>query len=63
MLFLDDVLMVPSPMLSFITNDDNPTGVGPALGSTIHFGSMEFITDCLGYLSLSPRGGTQMPYS
>jgi hypothetical protein len=47
-----DVPTVPSPKLSFITKDNNPTGVSLALGSTIHFGSMEFITDCLDHLSL-----------
>jgi hypothetical protein len=45
--------MVPSPMLSFITNDNNPTSVGLAPGSTIHFGSLEFIVDHLGQISLS----------
>jgi hypothetical protein len=55
-LFLDDVLMVPSLKLSFIANDDNPTSVVLALGYTIHFDSLEFISDCLGRLSLSPLG-------
>jgi hypothetical protein len=50
-----DVLMVPSPKLSFVANGNNPTSVGLALGNTIHFGSMEFTTDRLGRLSLFPQ--------
>jgi hypothetical protein len=50
-----DVLMVPSPKLSFVANGNNPTSVGLAPGSTIHFGSMEFTTDRLGCLSLFPQ--------
>jgi hypothetical protein len=49
-----DVPMVASPRLSFITNDNNPTDIGLAPGSAIHFGSLEFITDPFGHLSLSP---------
>jgi hypothetical protein len=48
------ISMVPSSKLSFIANDNNPTGVGLAPGSTIHFGGLEFITDCFGHSSLSP---------
>jgi hypothetical protein len=55
-LFLDDVSMVPSPKLSFITNNDNLTSVGLAPGSSIHFGNLEFVTDHVGRLSLSPLG-------
>jgi hypothetical protein len=36
-----DVLMVPSSKLSFIANDNNPTDVGLAPGSTIHFSSLD----------------------
>jgi hypothetical protein len=46
--------MVPSPKLLFITNNNNPTDIGLALGSTIHFDSLEFTADRLGHLSLSP---------
>jgi hypothetical protein len=40
-----DVLMVPSPNLSFVSNGNHPTGIGLALGSTIRFGSLDFTTD------------------
>jgi hypothetical protein len=46
--------MVPSPKLSFITNDNIPTYVSLAPGSTIHFDTLEFITDRFGHLSHSP---------
>jgi hypothetical protein len=49
-----DVSMVPSLKLSFIAKNNNPTSVGLALGSTIHFSSLKFIADCLSRLSLSP---------
>jgi hypothetical protein len=51
------VSMVTSPKLSFITNGDNPTGVGLATGETIHFGNLEFTAEDLGHLSLSPYEG------
>jgi hypothetical protein len=47
--------MVPSPKLSFITNNNNPTEISLAPGSTIHFSNLEFITDHCGHLSLSPQ--------
>jgi hypothetical protein len=53
--FPRDVSMVPSPKLPFGANGNNPTSVGLALCSTIHFGSVEFIVDCLGRLSLYPQ--------
>jgi hypothetical protein len=51
--FPETVPMVP-PKLLFMTNTNNPTSVGLALGSTIHFGSLEFISNRFGHLSLSP---------
>jgi hypothetical protein len=50
-----EVPMVPSWKLSFVANGNNPTSVGLALGSTIHFDSLEFNVDCIGRLSLSPQ--------
>jgi hypothetical protein len=49
-----DVLMIPSPKLSFVANINNPTGASLAPGNTIHFGSLEFTVDRLSRLSLSP---------
>jgi hypothetical protein len=49
--------MVTSPKLSFVANGSNPIGVGLALGETICFGSLEFTTDHLSRLSLSPYDG------
>jgi hypothetical protein len=49
--------MVTSPKLSFVANGNNQTGINLTLGETIHFGSLEFITDHLGCLSLSPNEG------
>jgi hypothetical protein len=57
-----DVLMVPSPKLSFIANGNHPTSIILPPGSTIHFGCLELTTDRLACLSLSPRSGTQVPY-
>jgi hypothetical protein len=45
--------MLPSPKLLFITTNNNPTNVGLALGSTIHFDSLEFIANRFGHLSFS----------
>jgi hypothetical protein len=55
--FALDVLMVTSPKLPFVANGNNSTGVGLTPGETIHFGSLEFIADLLGYPSLSPEEG------
>jgi hypothetical protein len=52
-----DVLMVTSLKLSFIANGDNSTSVSLTFYETIHFGSLEFIVDRLGRLSLSPYEG------
>jgi hypothetical protein len=46
-------MMVPSSKLSIVANGNNPAYVGLAPGSTIHFGSLELIANCLGRLSLS----------
>jgi hypothetical protein len=50
-----NILMVPTLKLSFIANNNNPTSIDLAPGSAIHFASLEFITDHLGRLSLSPQ--------
>jgi hypothetical protein len=49
--------MVLSLKLSFVANGNNLTGVGLAPGSTIHFSSLEFTSDRIGHLSLSPGLG------
>jgi hypothetical protein len=49
--------MVYSLILSFIANDNNPTGIGLTPRETIRFGNLEFIIDRLGRLSLSPVEG------
>jgi hypothetical protein len=40
----------------FVVNDEHQTDVGFTLDETICFGSLEFIADCFGNLSLSPEG-------
>jgi hypothetical protein len=45
--------MVPSLKLSFVANDNYPTGIGLASGNTIHFRSLVFTADHLGRLSLT----------
>jgi hypothetical protein len=52
-----DVQMVYSMKLSFVANGNNPIDIGLTLGETICFGSLEFTTDRLGRLSLSPEEG------
>jgi hypothetical protein len=47
--------MVSLPKLSFVANGNNQTSVRLALGSTIHFSSLEFTANRLSRLSLSPQ--------
>jgi hypothetical protein len=49
-----DILMVPSSVLAVSTNSERLTCDDFSLGEIIRFGSIEFITDCFGGLSLSP---------
>jgi hypothetical protein len=51
-----DVLMVPSSMLTITTGGEHLSCGSFSLSETIHFGSLEFITDRFGYLSLYPKG-------
>jgi hypothetical protein len=51
-----NILMVQSPKLTFIANDNNLTDVGFTLGETICFGSLEFTLNHFDNLSLSPDG-------
>jgi hypothetical protein len=48
--------MVHSPKPVVVTNGNNLNDGEFAQGETIHFGNMEFITDCFGNMSLSPEG-------
>jgi hypothetical protein len=48
--------MVHSPKPVIITDDEYQTGVDFTLGKTICYGSLEFITDGVGSLSLSTKG-------
>jgi hypothetical protein len=50
-----DVSMVPSSRLTVTADGERLTCGGFSLGETVHFMSLEFITDCFGGLSLSPR--------
>jgi hypothetical protein len=50
-----DVLMVHSSTLAISTDAEHLTCGGFSLGETIRFGSLQFITNCFGGLSLSPR--------
>jgi hypothetical protein len=49
-------LIIHSPKLAVIANGEYQTSVGFALGETICFESLKFITDRFGNLSLSPEG-------
>jgi hypothetical protein len=51
------VPMVHSSVLAISTNGECLTCGGFSLGKTVAFGSLDFITDCFGGLSLSPRWG------
>jgi hypothetical protein len=51
------VPMVHSSVLAISTNGECLTCGGLSLGKTVAFGSLDFITDCFGGLSLSPRWG------
>jgi hypothetical protein len=45
------------PSMLIVTNDgEHLTCNGISLGETIHFGRLEFIADCFGSLSFSPKG-------
>jgi hypothetical protein len=47
--------MVPSTALAVSPDDERLTCGGFSLGKTIRFWSLQFIADCFGGLSLSPR--------
>jgi hypothetical protein len=47
--------MVHSFAFTVSTNNERLTCGGFFLGETVHFGSLEFITDCINDLSLSSR--------
>jgi hypothetical protein len=49
-------LIVHSPKIAIVANGKHQTSVGFTLGETIHFGSLVFIADHFGNLSLSPEG-------
>jgi hypothetical protein len=51
-----DVPMVPPLARAVATNGEHLLCDGFSLGETICFGSLEFITNCFGCLSLSPLG-------
>jgi hypothetical protein len=57
-----DVLIVHSSTLTVAINGECPSCDDFSLGETVRFESLEFITDCFGFLSLSPRGGRVMRY-
>jgi hypothetical protein len=49
-----NVLMVPSSSLDVVSNSEHLMCDGFSLGKTICFGSLEFIVDCCGCLTVSP---------
>jgi hypothetical protein len=58
-----NVPMVHSSTLVVATNGEHLTCGGFSLGETICFGILEFVINCFGSLSLSPRRATQAPSS
>jgi hypothetical protein len=48
--------MVHSSTLTITTDGEHLTCGGFSLGKTVHSGSLEFIVDCFGNLSFSPKG-------
>jgi hypothetical protein len=48
--------MVHSPKPTVVANRNNQADIRFVLGETIYFGSLEFIADHFGNLSLSPEG-------
>jgi hypothetical protein len=53
--------VVHSSVLPIATDNECLTGGGFSLDKTVHFGSLEFIVDCFGSLSLSPKGSNSGP--
>jgi hypothetical protein len=49
-----DIPMVASSVLAVAADDEQMSCGGFSLNESIHFGSLEFIADCFGGLSLSP---------
>jgi hypothetical protein len=47
--------MVPSSAITIIVDGECLSCDGFSLGKTIHFGSLEFTTDCISGLNISPR--------
>jgi hypothetical protein len=57
MLFLDEVLVVPSSSIIVVTDGECLAYGGFSLGKPVHLGNFEFIANYFGSLSLSPRRG------
>jgi hypothetical protein len=53
--------VVHSSVLPIATDNECLTGGGFSLDKTVCFGSPEFIVDCFGSLSLSPKGSNSGP--
>jgi hypothetical protein len=51
-----DVLMVPSSVLTIVVDSERLSSDVFSFGETIHFGSLKFITDRFGGLSISSIG-------